>query len=346
MTDVEGQMRPANGGRPLILALSGGGFRGYYTSQVLARVEKLLNAQCCQIFDLISGTSIGGIVALALARGVSAEKITQTIREQGPKIFPRVRLVNARRTFGPPYKADHIRNAFESLLPDHSTEPLRTSSQRVIVVTVSPVTAKIIAVRSWDKGGTGEMLTIDAALATSAAPTYFPAHRAAIGPTQTLDLIDGGIAANAPDALAIHQAVTELGFSEERTAVFSVGTCGRNQGGISGVRPDASGLFGAMVRLGGTGIVNLMMAIQEERGVSEAIARVGAAQHLRIDEMPSDAQAKHLELNNASETSQRTLEALANSTGERLQKLGDNAVWRLMTARAQAAASPPALRHP
>ena len=57
---------------PLILALTGGGFRGYFTALVLARVEELLGAPCHRVFNLIAGTSIGGIIALGLAFGIPA----------------------------------------------------------------------------------------------------------------------------------------------------------------------------------------------------------------------------------------------------------------------------------
>jgi len=49
---------------PLILSLSGGGFRGYFTALVLARLEEMLESPCYRIFNLIAGTSIGGIIAI------------------------------------------------------------------------------------------------------------------------------------------------------------------------------------------------------------------------------------------------------------------------------------------
>src|ERR1043166_7270522 len=55
---------------PLILALTGGGFRGYFTAMVLARIEQSIGVRCCQVFNLIAGTSIGGIIALVLAGAV------------------------------------------------------------------------------------------------------------------------------------------------------------------------------------------------------------------------------------------------------------------------------------
>ena len=56
-----------------ILALSGGGYRGLFTSTVLARLEQQAQRPIGDCFDLIAGTSIGGVIALGLALGKSAE---------------------------------------------------------------------------------------------------------------------------------------------------------------------------------------------------------------------------------------------------------------------------------
>ena len=58
-----------------ILALSGGGFKGLYTAKVLERLEEELKVPVAQKFDLIAGTSIGGIIALALAYEIPSSQI-------------------------------------------------------------------------------------------------------------------------------------------------------------------------------------------------------------------------------------------------------------------------------
>src|SRR5437016_14300495 len=90
---------------PLVLALTGGGFQGYFTALVLAHLEETLGSPCCRIFNLIAGTSIGGIIAVGLAFGIPARRIADVIAESGPSIFPPLRFKRARRVFGPPYSA-------------------------------------------------------------------------------------------------------------------------------------------------------------------------------------------------------------------------------------------------
>ena len=197
----------------------------------------------------------------------------------------------------------------------------------------------MITASSWDPTGTAEISALDAALATSAARTYFPVHRVRFGsPPTRLDLVDGGVVANAPDVLAIYRAVVDLGFPEDRIALFSVGTCAFSEGGVSGETPAAYGVLGALRDIGGRGIVNLMMAVQERRGIDEARSKLDD-RYLRIDEVPSDAQALHLSLDDASPTATATLEALSAASYGKLAAFSQNSVWRRMLARAQATRS-------
>ncbi len=320
---------------PLILALTGGGFRGYFTALVLAEIEKLIGAPCCRVFNLIAGTSIGGIIAIGLAFGIPARTIADRIAERGPSIFPPLRLKRARRLLGPPYASEPIEQVLRGLLGKRVDGPLGAAPQNVMVVTASPGTAKMEVLSSWDAHRTAAISVQDAALATAAAPTYFPARRVQLGKTG-IDLLDGGIAANAPDAVAIHQAVRDLAFPEQQIVLLSIGTCATVEGAAGGRHPARAGLFGALTSLGGRGIVNLMMAIQEERGTSEAAVRLGQDRYLRIDRSPSSEDAEFLALDNASERTRRILGTLADAAHEEQLSKQDHNVWRLLRARAQA----------
>lgn len=78
-----------------VLSLNGGGARGLFTISVLAEIERILEERIGKpgikvgdYFDLITGTSIGGILALGLAAGKSARELEAVFREQAPLIFP------------------------------------------------------------------------------------------------------------------------------------------------------------------------------------------------------------------------------------------------------------------
>ena len=70
-----------------ILALSGGGYRGLYTATVLRALEQSFGTPISQKFDLICGTSVGGILALGLAAGIKTEELQDLFVEQGGQIF-------------------------------------------------------------------------------------------------------------------------------------------------------------------------------------------------------------------------------------------------------------------
>jgi len=64
-----------------ILSLSGGGFRGLYTATLLEKLEKEADKPLSEVFDLIAGTSIGGILAIGLAAGVKASKLREAFEK-------------------------------------------------------------------------------------------------------------------------------------------------------------------------------------------------------------------------------------------------------------------------
>jgi len=70
-----------------VLALSGGGYRGLYTAKVLADIEQELQSPIATKFDLITGTSIGGILALALALEIPAQTMVDLFVKHGEEIF-------------------------------------------------------------------------------------------------------------------------------------------------------------------------------------------------------------------------------------------------------------------
>ena len=85
------ERQPWPKGKPFkILALDGGGIRGVYTAALLERCEATLagGEPLARYFDMIAGTSTGGIIALGLGLGIPTAEITGFYRDDGRRIFP------------------------------------------------------------------------------------------------------------------------------------------------------------------------------------------------------------------------------------------------------------------
>ena len=99
--------------------LDGGGLRGMYTAAVLARLEEDLGIRIVDHFDLIAGTSTGGIIALGLGLGMTPREILEFYVAHGPRIFrDRTRLRSLRRISRTKYSAAPLRAALDEVLGD------------------------------------------------------------------------------------------------------------------------------------------------------------------------------------------------------------------------------------
>lgn len=201
------------------LALSGGGFRGLYTAKILADIEEEIHAPIASRFDLIAGTSIGGILALAVAMEIPAARMVKLFEENGEKIFKR------RFSMGGILRAPYSPDCLKSLLSAADVFGKRTlgdCKHPVIVPAINystgqPQLFKTPHHPTFKRDHTFSL--VDVALATSAAPAYFPRHT-----FNKSQYVDGGLYANAPGLLALHEAQNFLGQIPEDVHMISIGT--------------------------------------------------------------------------------------------------------------------------
>jgi patatin-like phospholipase/acyl hydrolase len=193
-----------------ILSLDGGGVRGALSAQLLLNIENYLNAKEGKVvpigrrFDLLVGTSTGGLIALALACGKSAAEVAAFYDEQIPKIFGSVRRGWIPGWLErPKYGVDNLRAGLEAFLGELTLRELQSD---LCVTSVALQNAKPRFYKTdylkRNEGRLGERL-VDIALATTAAPTYFPAHSSKL----STDLVDGGLCANNPAVVGIVEAL-------------------------------------------------------------------------------------------------------------------------------------------
>lgn len=212
---------PFAGDRFQILAIDGGGAKALFAADVLARFEMDHGVRIVDCFDLIAGTSAGGIVALGLGAGLSPAEISEHYLNLIAKVFPRSKKRKFRigRLVRPAYSGHVLRNSLTAALGDRR---LGESFKRLLVPSWNVQSGEVHIfktphsprlTRDW------RIKMVDVALATSAAPTYFPA---AI--VDSARLVDGGVFANNPSVLAIAEARSMLGVPLDAIRVMNIGT--------------------------------------------------------------------------------------------------------------------------
>lgn len=208
-----------------ILALDGGGLRGVFPATVLASFEESAGGPLHSFFDLIVGTSTGGIIALGLGAGFSAREMLDFYVSKGPSIFPAERwpqrLVRlAGSLVNPKHSLARLESALGGVFGDLTFGNLKT---RVVIPAFDATAGRIRIFKTPHHPHIKQdqhRLLREAAVATAAAPYYF----CYVTTPQGERFIDGGVWANNPVAVGVIEAIGYLGIARERIRVLSVGT--------------------------------------------------------------------------------------------------------------------------
>lgn len=220
-----------------ILALDGGGIKGVLEAAFLDAVETATAKRIADHFDLVAGTSTGGIIALGLGLGLSARDIVEFYVREGPRIFDQAEPIGAngiaqrcsamlrkwrrrgQQLAWPKYEPDALRVALTAAF---GSKTLGESRLRLVVPAYHGDKDDLYVFKTrhhprlqvdWRER------VVDVALATAAAPTYFRAHVMPSG----APLIDGGIWANNPAGVAAVEARSILGWKDDDLFVLSLG---------------------------------------------------------------------------------------------------------------------------
>lgn len=294
------------------LALTGGGYRGLFTARALQVIEEHTRSPIGRSFDLICGTSIGGIVALAAAFEVPMSNVVQTFEEYGEEIFPPYERPASRagklldifkHLRRPRYDSAPLRDAISKLIPANATlgDAIHPVAIPAVNVTegkqqVFKTRHKVEWVRDW------RFKAVDVALATSAAPTFF--ELAEVGSSM---YADGGLFANAPDLIAMHEAEYFFNVHRDALRILSVGTTTQ----AYSIASNAGRHFGVGDWMQDQRLFSVMISSQQQF-VDQIVRHRLNESYLRIDHPASHDQTKELGLDIASPSAQRTLKALAD----------------------------------
>ena len=258
-----------------ILTIDGGGIKGVFPASFLAAVEKSIEGNITDYFDLIVGTSTGGIIALGLGLGLSAEEMLTFYEKYGPTIFKGNRGLRWLRWLGTSkYSKTPLEDALKSCFGD---KRLGDSEKRLVIPSLNLENGEVHIYKTAHHPRL-EMdykeSAVDVAMATASAPTYFPTHRSITG----IPLIDGGLWANNPVGMAVVEAITLLDWPRDSLKVLSVG-CTTEPLNVN---------LGRKIPLGGAywafKLLDVFMHVQSHASLGTALLLAGHDNVTRIDQ--------------------------------------------------------------
>ncbi|KAM1089006.1 hypothetical protein ACFX19_017045 [Malus domestica] len=233
---------PTYGNLISVLSIDGGGIRGLIPGTILAFLESELqkldgeDARLADYFDVISGTSTGGLVTAMLTTPdennrplFAAKDIKDFYLTESPKIFPQktgslfphiAKII--KRLTGPKYNGNYLHGLVRQKLGE---KKLHQTLTNVVIPTFDIKNLQPTIFSSFEvhfllftalakHKPPFDALVSDICIATSAAPTYLPAHyfetKDHNGNVREFNLIDGGVAANNPTLVAIGEVTKQI----------------------------------------------------------------------------------------------------------------------------------------
>jgi predicted acylesterase/phospholipase RssA len=229
---------PSNPKIVKILSIDGGGIRGVIPAMILQRLEEMTGGPIVKRFDLISGTSTGGVMTLLLTKPkpgsdgepmYRAKDIVDLYVDHGKEMFSRslwYKLVSLNGWLMPKYPEKSVQSTLQSYLDRGQRAQLKDLLTDVLITSYDIQQRRPLYFKRCDARDFPYLnfYLSDAARGTSAAPTFFPTVKiTSIDGSANYYLIDGGLVANNPTNLAIAQAISQHG-SDTRPLVVSLGT--------------------------------------------------------------------------------------------------------------------------
>jgi patatin-like phospholipase/acyl hydrolase len=264
-----------------ILSLDGGGLKGLFSAAFIAQWELQLGGSVLDHFDLVVGTSTGGIISLALAGGFTASDILRFYIENAEEIFPPKAWSEAKHWLDVKHSSEGLKNVLAELLKDCL---LGSSRCRLVIPAFEP---KFKGIHLFKTAHHRRLMTdykiamVDVALAMSAAPTYLKPFIRHSG----LEHLDGGLWANNPVMIAVSEALGYLEQAQSRIAALRIGTT-QELKSLSQVKTKGGKLFMAAP------IIEFMMKGQSQSASGMARHVLGETRYHEVNPVVADGDFK------------------------------------------------------
>lgn len=311
-----------------ILSIDGGGIKGLYSLSVLNVFEKHFNIKIHDCFDMICGTSTGGLIALALSIGKSTDELIAIYKENASIIFPHAKNFAKirgliKQVCKGKYENTGLCEVLDRLFEDKKMKDAKTN----LCIPTTNLTGAVPVV--FKKGHCPEhtrdpeISMKDVALATTAAPTFLP-----IAKIDALahDFIDGGLWANDPSLIGLIEAINIFVGSNKKyknAELLSVASVSANLGKV--IQKNCNNSYLSWGK--GKDLIDLIMQLQTKANQNYVKHLCEGLPYLKYTRIPepdlSIEQAKNIELDSINENELKTLESLGNEMGYKWVKEGN-----------------------
>jgi uncharacterized protein len=309
-----------------ILSIDGGGIKGLYSAYILKHICDEYKIDLNEYFDLFCGTSTGGIIALGLASGLTINQIIDFYVNKGPEIFLYKNPITyafstvIQLFWKGKYSNKNLKN---SLVEVFGNKKIMDLPKNICIPTVRLSNQQLTVLKKDYRSDLtlhNEVSLVDAALATSAAPTYFPIIN--IKELGNGSFVDGGLGSNDPSLIGAIEATRYLmpkGMKFDLLSVSSVSVA--NGSAFVGNKRRWSPLWFK-------DILELIMNVQSKSvyfNMSFLKDILPCNKYIKIPSPSSlsPEQRKYVKLDYASDKALKTLEDLAFNTWAEAKKLDE-----------------------
>ena len=266
-----------------ILAIDGGGIRGIYPATFLAGLEKryLGGESVARYFDLIAGTSTGGILAVGLGAGIAAAELRDLYVERGCEIFPPIKAKGFEKTIRwlrgvyQVFRFNYDRKALMRILREtFGDRKFGEAETRLCIPSFEGRHGEVYIFKTphhpdFRMDAHEDMTKV--AAATAAAPTFFQ-------PLQDggYTFVDGGVWANNPIMIALVDVLTCFNVRPGRVRILSLG-CGEDPYIVNKPKMVSGGIWAWR------DVIYAAMRLQSQNALGQAGLLIGADKIVRID---------------------------------------------------------------
>ena len=203
----------------IAIAIDGGGIKGAIPVRALMKLEEAMGIPLSQLAGLVAGTSTGSIISAGLAAGLSANHIYSFYKELGQQVFRKSLSTLLWPIARHRYPSKPLRLALHQALGDLRMGELWDNNGPnidLVITTYDLTLNRTRFIKPW-KADYADWSLVDAVMASSAVPTYFPVVDGRY--------VDGGVGSYSnPCYIAAYEARYCLGWKPEETTLISLGT--------------------------------------------------------------------------------------------------------------------------